>query len=270
MWPSMLELSAETGFVMKKFARIAAVLMVTFSLCGCAVQGSVSAAASPSSGTEFEPSASSAGIPSAPVPDGAKSYTIARVDATLDWGGIEQLDIDDTAWTDSFGIEAHAQLCYDDQALYVHMWADERDVRATYFKDDPLANCYEDSCLEFFVAPVADDERYLNFEFNPNCALCNEIGEQKQGRIRLFAGDDAFGASSTRTEGGWEIVYKVPFDYIRTLYPSFEPHAGMQMRGNFYKCGNLTANKHYLSWNHVDSDTPNFHVPESFGVLMFG
>ena len=40
------------------------------------------------------------------------------------------------------------------------------------------------------------------------------------------------------------------------------------MRGNFYKCGNLTTNKHYLAWNHVDSETPNFHVPESFGTLM--
>lgn len=41
----------------------------------------------------------------------------------------------------------------------------------------------------------------------------------------------------------------------------------MQLRGNFYKCGNLTKQKHYLSWNAIESDTLNFHKPECFGVL---
>ena len=48
---------------------------------------------------------------------------------------------------------------------------------------------------------------------------------------------------------------------------SFFVESGMQLRGNFYKCGNLTEQKHYLSWNAIESDTPNFHKPECFGVL---
>jgi len=42
----------------------------------------------------------------------------------------------------------------------------------------------------------------------------------------------------------------------------------MQMRGNFCKCGNLTADKHYLAWNPVDNDALNVHVPKSFGALV--
>ena len=103
--------------------------------------------------------------------DTAKSYVIARVNSAPDWDEIDQLDIDDAEWGDSFGISAHAKLCYDDQALYVRMWADEQNVRATYMRDDPDAKCYEDSCLEFFLAPVVGDARYMNFEFNPNCIL---------------------------------------------------------------------------------------------------
>jgi len=198
----------------------------------------------------------------------AKSYTIARVDGAPNWDKIDQLDIDDAEWGDSFGISAHAKLCYDDQALYVRMWADEKDIRATYTPDDPDAKCYEDSCLEFFLAPVEGDARYMNFEVNPNCAVCNEIGTQKADRERLHPTADMLDATSSRIDGGWEVSYQIPFDYLQSFYPDFAPEPGAQMRGNFYKCGNLTANKHYLVWNHVDSDTPNFHVPESFGTLV--
>ena len=80
--------------------------------------------------------------------------------------------------------------------------------------------------------------------------------------------DDVYEASSARTESGWEITYKIPFDFIRQLYPDFTAESGTVLRGNFYKCGNLTANKHYLSWSPTDSDTPNFHMPECFGELV--
>ena len=199
-----------------------------------------------------------------------KSYTVVRVDGAPDWSVIEELDIDDAPWGDSYGIRAHAQLCYDDQALYVRMWATEQDVRATYTQDDPCPKCYEDSCLEFFMQPVSGDARYMNWEFNPNCAVGNEIGVQKTGRVGLVAEPDTFNAASARTEEGWEITYQIPWDYIHMFYPGFEPTEGLQVRANFYKCGNLTAHKHYLVWNPVDSDTPNFHVPESFGILVFG
>ena len=144
----------------------------------------------------------------------------------------------------------------------------EADIRAEYPADDLLADTYEDSCLEFFLSPVAGDTRYLNFEFNPNCAVGAQIGTEKANRTRLVRTDDVYAASSARTEDGWEITYKLPFDFIRQFYPDFTAESGDVLRGNFYKCGNLTASKHYLSWNPIDSDTPNFHVPECFGELV--
>lgn len=248
---------------MKKSICIAAMLAAMLLACGCSTQSGADA-----SGSSVAPAQESSGSVAVPADTNAKTYIIAHIKGEPDWKGIAQIDIDDAEWTDSFGICAHAQLCYDDQAIYVHMWAEEQDVRATYTADDPFAKCYEDSCLEFFLAPLADDARYLNFEFNPNCAVCNEIGTHKEGRVRLLPDADVLAASSARTDDGWEIFYKVPFDYIRTLYPAFEAAPGMQMSGNFYKCGNLTVNKHYLTWNPIDSDTPNFHVPASFGILV--
>lgn len=201
--------------------------------------------------------------------EGLKSYTVVHVESEPDWDSVPQLDIDTQEWLGPVDISAHAQLCYSDSALFVRMWAEEQDIRAEYPETDLLAKTYEDSCLEFFIAPVPGDARYLNFEFNPNCAVGAEIGTEKTNRIRLVAVNDPYEAVSAYTDDGWGISYAIPFDFIRTLYPDFSPEPGMQARGNFYKCGNLTPQKHYIAWNPVESDTPNFHLPECFGVLVF-
>jgi hypothetical protein len=39
------------------------------------------------------------------------------------------------------------------------------------------------------------------------------------------------------------------------------------IRANFYKCGDLTAHPHFLSWNPIDLPKPDFHRPEFFGTL---
>ena len=68
-----------------------------------------------------------------------RSYTVARIDGESDWNAVAVLDIDNQQWLDPVNISAHAQLCYDDEALYVRMWAEEADIRAEYPADDPLA-----------------------------------------------------------------------------------------------------------------------------------
>lgn len=239
-------------------------IALAVSLAGCTQTANVESTES-AEPTAIESEAQEAASTSNEV---LRSYTVARIDGEPDWNTVAVLDIDNQQWLDPVDISAHAQLCYDDETFYVRMWAEEADIRAEYPVDDLLASTYEDSCLEFFLSPVPGDARYLNFEFNPNCAAGVEIGTMKTDRTRLVRADDVYEASSARTEDGWEITYKVPFDFIRQFYPDFTAESGTVLRGNFYKCGNLTTNKHYISWNPIDSDTPNFHMPESFGELV--
>ena len=271
---------------MKKWVYIILVCMGALALmCGCSQDASTAPSVAQNSSVEESTARSSAQDTSAKegeasaateseVSTGAegerKTYTITRVDQAPDWSAVPQLDIDKVQWTDDYGIRAHAQLCYDSEALYVRMWAEEQDVRATYTTDDPLPKCYEDSCLEFFFQLSEKDARYMNFEFNPNAALCCEIGTEKQNRVVLVPPSDALTPTANRTDDGWDLTYRLPFEFLRMFYPEFSAEPGVQIRGNLYKCGNLTAHKHYLSWNPVESDTPNFHLPSSFGVLVFG
>lgn len=127
-----------------------------------------------------------------------RHYRIQKTAGRPDWSGIEQAPIDQCLWRPCGQIRAYAQLAYDDSRLYVHLHAEEKQIRAknSGLLDQPC----QDSCLELF-------------------------------------------------------------------FPEFAPSG--TIRGNFYKCGNLTAQEHYLAWNRVDAECPDFHRPEYFGTMSF-
>ncbi len=197
---------------------------------------------------------------------GTKTYSIFKVTDTPDWTRIPELAADTVLWEPDCGVRAFGQFCYDDSNLYVHLRALEKDIRAEYTA--PLSPVHEDSCLEFFFMPETGD-RYFNFEINPNGCLYLGFGHNRADRFALYRSDmeDIFNIVSDRTDDGWEVSYQIPLDFIRLYYPDFE-FSGT-LRANVYKCGDLTAAKHYLSWNPVLSEKPDFHRPEYFGTMDF-
>ncbi|MBQ7600824.1 MAG: carbohydrate-binding family 9-like protein [Lachnospiraceae bacterium] len=166
------------------------------------------------------------------------------------------------------GIRAFAQLLWDEEAFYVRLWAEEARVRRE--EHGPLGMPCEDSCLEFFFAPCPPDRRYFNLEFNPNACLYLGIGSSIRDLTRLVPenAEELFCPEVRMTEGGWEIRYRVPFSFVRRFFPDFRPHPGMKLRGNFYKCGDLTEREHYLSWNPISVIPVSFHRPDDFGELV--
>ena len=90
-----------------------------------------------------------AGISLLALSEGGEAlYTISRVEGAVDWTQIPKFAIDHVQWTEDFGIRAGGQLCYDNENLYVHLFAVEDAVRAEYTA--PHSPVYQDSCLEFF------------------------------------------------------------------------------------------------------------------------
>ena len=195
-----------------------------------------------------------------------KSYFMVKVQGKPDWTAIPELSADTILWEPDCGIRAFGQFCYDDGNLYVHLRAVEKEIRAKYTA--PLSPVYQDSCLEFFFMPY-DGDRYFNFEINPNGCLYIEFGHNRSDRFALYRGDiqDRFDIRTARTEDGWEVYYQIPLEYIRLFYPEFDFSGAL--RANIYKCGDQTVNKHYLSWNPIDSEKPDFHRPEDFGIMYY-
>ena len=196
-----------------------------------------------------------------------REYTITRKNGDLNWANVPALDIDNLLWTEKSDIIAKAQLCYDDKAIYVHLTAVEKDIRAEH--TSPIGMPCEDSCLEFFFSPYNGDERYFNIEFNPNCCMYLGMGTSVENLVRLIPEAEPFHPSANRTEDGWEVFYSIPLVFITHFFPEFALESGRSIRANCFKCGDLTVNPHFFSWNPVTSETPAFHRPCDFGIMHF-
>lgn len=198
-----------------------------------------------------------------------RTYTVKKVSGAPSWDTIEKLPIDQLLWTESCDIQVWAQVCWDEETLYIRQTARESVVRAEL--SGPLARVCNDSCMEFFLRPT-EDLRYFNFEFNPNASLYLGFRTGRENSVRLIheSYQEAFSPQAVRTPDGWELSYRIPFTFIQLFFPGWQAKAGMKMYANFYKCGDETPNPHYLAWNSIDWPTPEFHRPEQFGTLILG
>ena len=196
-----------------------------------------------------------------------RSYRVLKTKGKPDWDKLKKAPIDRLAWTDYIDITAYAQLAYGEDRLYVHLHADEKDIRAEGFGELD-APCL-DSCLEFFFSPSDSEPRYINIEMNPNLCLYFGIGTGRNNLVRMLlpGGAQALNAECEKSSGSWDLYYELPFSLIRLFFPNFAPEG--RLRANFYKCGDLTKQEHYLSWNRVECEKPDFHRPEYFGELIF-
>lgn len=196
-----------------------------------------------------------------------KQYTIVRKREKLDWPTIPVLEINEVAWKKpAEGIEAKAQLCYDDENLYVKLSAKEKNILA--MRTEPLDFPNYDSCLEFFFSPIEGDNRYFNIEVNPNCLIFQGFGHNAQDLIRLIPLNPNLSPKVERKKDSWFVTFSVSRKYISLFFPQFKFESGGTMRANFYKCGDECITPHYYSWNPMTIEKPNFHWTPDFGKLI--
>ena len=113
-----------------------------------------------------------------------KEYTIIKKPKDFSWDKIPKLTICEPLEQVKVTIQAWAQICYDEEALYVRLSSDEKNIRAEL--NGPLDEVCSDSCLEFFFSPVEGDKRYFNIESNLNGAIYLGIGSNAHNLVRLI------------------------------------------------------------------------------------
>ena len=194
------------------------------------------------------------------------SYVVRKVSAP-DWSAVEKVELAHQPWLTPCAIRAWAQICHDEEYLYIRMEAEEKNIRATL--TGLLDAVCTDSCMEFFFAPCAGDKRYFNFEWNKLGALNFGFGAERATRVRQVVKDAKamFDPKPFDTEKGWGIEYRVPKALVKMYFPDAQ-FAG-EAAGNFYKCGDLTEKEHYMAWAPMTSEKPDFHRRGDFGVLIF-
>ncbi len=194
-----------------------------------------------------------------------RQYTVAYTAVPMDFSAANVLSIDNLQWSPEVPISAQARICYNEDGLYVCLTAWEPHIRAV--EEGPTGAPCLDSCLEFFFCPVLGDRRYFNIEMNPNGCMYLGLGTCNDTLVRLLPEVAPIIPQVTRFDGGWEVQYAVPLSFIRHFFPDYSLVSGMEFRANCYKCGDLTPQAHYLSWNKVELEHPSFHQPDHFGLM---
>ena len=192
-------------------------------------------------------------------------YLVCRMERP-DWDAIPAALMRHTGWLPLCPVSAWAQACHDGTRLYLRLQAEERAIRATL--KGPLDPVCQDSCLEFFFAPLAEDERYFNFEWNPLGTLYLGFGIGREIRVRQIVQDrELFRPRPFFTEGGWGIEFSIPETFFQIYMPTFRLSG--RSHGNFYKCADQSEIPHYLAWSVPTCGTPDFHRREDFGTMLF-
>ncbi|MGM9618855.1 MAG: carbohydrate-binding family 9-like protein [Oscillospiraceae bacterium] len=194
------------------------------------------------------------------------SYIISHQERP-DWSALPKAELRHAGWLPPAPVSAWAQACHNGAELLVRMEAVESPIRATL--TGPLEQVCNDSCLEFFFAPDPGDGRYFNFEFNPLGTLYLGFGAARPHRIRQVPKDAVglFRPEPFTTESGWGVSFRIPLAFLRLYFPNFSFQG--EAAGNFYKCGDETVLPHYLSWNPMTAERPDFHRRQDFGTLLF-
>ena len=203
------------------------------------------------------------------------NVAVENIPALLDKEKVAFQSINTVNWkTFPYQPEVQFRIAHTDDAILVHYKVKEASVRAVAAGDNGAV--WEDACVEFFSIP-AGDGIYYNVECN--CAGILLIGAGAGRENREHAPQEvmdkvqrwsSLGRQSFEERVGecnWELALVIPYSaFFKHQITSLD---GMTVRANFYKCGDKLQTPHFLSWNPIALEKPNFHCPEFFGTLNF-
>ena len=187
----------------------------------------------------------------------------------------ERLLIDTINWKGyNYKPEVALSIAYSDHEIFLKYYITENYFKAEKTETNQMV-C-EDSCVEFFVSPE-DDGIYYNLEFNGigTCLLGTGTARENSTRanpeviskIRRLTSVGEKPVKENAGEFKWTITIAIPFEVF--FHHKVKELKGKTFRANFYKCGDMLSVPHYVTWNAVGTEKPDYHQPEYFGLLKF-
>ena len=202
---------------------------------------------------------------------GMKEYRIKITDReNIDWSKVEKAEINECVWLFDYQPVCFAQAVFiKDEGFLIRMECFEKDPKAV--QKGFYSDVYKDSCLEMFAKFDRDSEKYVNIEMNSIASSLIAIGEGRHGRVKITEFiSRPFPVKAEKNEESWAVTVFVSLTDLEKIYGVKKEKfiAGYEFYGNFYKCGDETETEHYLMWNRVETEKPDYHRPEFFGKFI--
>jgi hypothetical protein len=206
------------------------------------------------------------------------------LDGKLDedvWQKAEQLSMRENMEGKSVEEKTTLYLFYDDEALYLGFYCEDRDIQATYTEHD--AHLWDEEVLEFFVYPgseITSPVEYIELQWNPlgttfDATIKNFLKDD--GSCRNYKGDHDWTArgmehavtvdgtvqDSSDRDRSWQGEVRIPFSALEVDSPT----KGDVWRANIYRYSrNEGAELINMAWNPTLS---HYHEPTAFGKFIF-
>jgi hypothetical protein len=176
-------------------------------------------------------------------------------------------------WEEGEKEPTEARLLWDEWNLYVAFVAHDKHISATLTRrDDPVSR---DDAVEVFVGPdTAAVGNYFNFEFNALGTILDRSPRDNrssswnaEGIVVAIAIDGTLGDESDE-DRLWIAEIAIPFASFAEYAPHLPPGEGDVWRLNLYRIGGR-VNPQFSVWSDTQTEKPQYHVPERFGVVRF-
>lgn len=161
--------------------------------------------------------------------------------------------------------ETEVRLLWTTESFYVRFLARYRSI--TVFDDaEPSGRrdkLWERDVAEAFLQPSGSDPRcYKEIEVSPNSFWIDlDIVEGEKRDLRSGLKRRVTVDENNKT---WRAELALP---MKSLAAHFDPAAAWRV--NFYRAEGVREPRFYSAWRPTGTPLPNFHVPESFGKLVF-
>ena len=157
--------------------------------------------------------------------------------------------------------------------IWLKFYVGEKHLRARETRTN--GEVYKDSCVEFFISH--DGRNYYNFEFSCIGIIHLAWGSGRQNRkfvdpvmVEKIEIESSLGGAPFNDRSGnfeWEMMIRIPLESF--AYSHLLTFNELKATANFYKCGDETAEPHYVTWNPIKTENPDYHRPEFFGKVLF-
>lgn len=205
----------------------------------------------------------------------AASYTATDLSATdLDhvaWDLVNAIPITHYWSGNPAPAERHAEarLLWSDESLCIRFVCRQTEpliVSSSPQTEIKTMGLWDRDVCEAFLAPNAEQpNRYFEFEAAPTGEWVDLAVHLKPGQRETEWDFDSGMTTTARIGKGQTVIaMRIPWgDRID------KPQRGEKWRVNLFRCVGSSQNRGYLAWQPTHTEQPNFHVPETFGWLVF-
>lgn len=189
----------------------------------------------------------------------------------LDEKGAHQM-IEQINWKEQYPYRPLTAISIAHSGKYIYI---DFIVRCNYLRAVNYENnssVHQDSCVEFFVCPDGKLP-YYNFEFNCIGTIHaakrqdrhngTPLSDEELNKVKRFPSCGSRPFEELEGMFSWNLLVAIPLEVMGLEYTGTPIH----MKGNFYKCADLTTAPHFLSWAPINTPEPDFHRPEFFADI---